>query len=463
MRSFLIWSFVAAAVLIGKAAIAAELQPNILLITADDLGCQLSCYGEKRFATPRLDALAGQGVRFENFYVTQASCSSSRSSMLTGRYPHQNGQFGLAHLGFTMPAGQKNLPALLKSAGYRTGIIGKLHVEPAAEYPWDWMPREKLAAGPTRKVRLVAERAREFFATARESGRPFFFYVNFFDPHGPYTPDVNQVDGLPEKPVEAKEITEPFPLRAPQPAAQKRLTAAIINTILRVDVGVGLLMDELKTAGLDQNTMVVFVGDNGLPTIHGKGTCYELGVRVPLLVRWPGGAKAGLVSRQLVSTVDLMPTILSAANVKSPEGLPGMPLQPLLRDQPATWQSFLFTEMNFHEPDQCKPVRAVRDDRFKLLVNLAPPEGQPATELFDLQADPGEQTNRADDPACRAARERLEVALKDWRQKTADPLLDAGRVDRWMKAAADWKKLPRTQTVAGSVVRIPEGELERLK
>ena len=107
-------------------------KPNILLITTDDLGCQLSCYGEKRFNTPKLDAFAAEGVRFEHFYVAQSSCSSSRAALLTGRWPHQTGQYGLAHLGFTMHPGQKNLPALLKSAGYRTGIIGKLHVEPAA-------------------------------------------------------------------------------------------------------------------------------------------------------------------------------------------------------------------------------------------------------------------------------------------------------------------------------------------
>jgi arylsulfatase A-like enzyme len=124
---------------LGPAARSAE-PPNVLLITADDLGNQLSCYGDERLKTPRLDALASQGVRFTRAYVTQSSCSSSRASLLTGLYPHQNGQYGLAHLGFSMHPGQENLPALLKAAGYRTGIIGKLHVEPAAEFPFDWRP-----------------------------------------------------------------------------------------------------------------------------------------------------------------------------------------------------------------------------------------------------------------------------------------------------------------------------------
>jgi N-sulfoglucosamine sulfohydrolase len=439
-------------------------KPNILLITTDDLGCQLSCYGEKRFNTPKLDAFAAEGVRFEHFYVAQSSCSSSRAALLTGRWPHQTGQYGLAHLGFTMHPGQKNLPALLKSAGYRTGIIGKLHVEPAADYPWDWMPtKEKVAAIPTRKVGWVAEQSREFFASAKKSNQPFFYYVNFFDPHGPYTPDVNQVDGVPAKPMTANDTSDPYPLKAPTEAAKKRLTATIINTILRADAGMGLLMDELKAAGLADNTLVIFIGDNGLPTVHGKTTSYELGVRVPLMVRWPNQAKAGTVSRDLTSTLDLMPTILAAAGVTIPDNLAGQPLQPLLRCEPVKWRELLFTEMNFHQPEMFLPQRTVRDVRYKLLHNLIPASDQAAVELFDLQADPDETKNLANDPTLSKVRERLESALTDWQVKTADPLLDAARVQRWKAAAERWDKLPRVKAAAAQVVHIPPGELELLK
>lgn len=438
--------------------------PNILLITADDLGCQLSCYGEPRFRTPRLDALAAEGVRFENFYVAQSSCSSSRSSLLTGRWPHQNGQIGLAHLGFTMHPGQPNLPALLKAAGYRTGIIGKLHVAPAADFRWDWMPtKEKVAAPPTRNVRWVAEQSREFLGSAKASGQPFFYYVNFFDPHGPYTPDVNQVDGLPEQPLRPGDIQEPFPLKAPTEAAKKRLSATIANTILRVDVGVGLLLDELKSAGFAENTLVVFLGDNGLPVQRGKTTSYEAGVRVPLLVRWPSITQAGQVRRELVSEVDLMPTLLSAAGVSAPSVLAGQSLQDVLRGHTDSRRDFLFTEMNFHEPQQCKPQRTVRDARYKLLLNLAPLDAQAPVELFDLQSDPEETKNLADDAAHAATRRRLEAALRDWRERTSDPLLDAARLQRWIDTAARWEKLPRVKAGPSEVVRIPDGEQEFLK
>lgn len=437
-------------------------RPNILLVTADDLGCQLSCYGEKRIATPQLDALAAGGVRFNHAYVSQSSCSSSRASLLTGRWPHQNGQIGLAHLGFTMQPGQPNLPALLKSAGYRTGIVGKLHVEPAAEFPFDWMPKEKVAAGPTRNVQWVAEQCRTFFASAKAAKQPFFHYVNFFDPHGPFTKETDQVGGIPEKPLRPGDITDPLPLKVTAEPQRKALTARILNTILRIDVGMGLLLDELERAGCASNTIVVFVGDNGLAVPRGKTTCYEQGVRVPMFIRWPGQVRAGLASEALVSLLDITPTLLEAAGVKCPEGLAGETLRPLLAGE-GRGREFLFTEMNFHEPDILHPQRTVRDARYKLLHNLLPAGDQPAVELFDLQADPGETNNLAGLTAVSDAQARLETALAKWQQETHDPLLDAARLQRWQVAREAWSKLPRIETAAAKVVRIPAGDLERLK
>jgi arylsulfatase A-like enzyme len=326
------------------ATVASAERPNILLITADDLGCQVSCYGEKRFQTPRLDALAGQGARFDNY----------------------------------------------------------------------------------------------------------------FDPHGPYAPDVNQVSGLPEQPVLAAEIADSFSLKAPTDVAKKRLTATIINTILRVDTGVGLLLDELQHAGLADHTLVVFLGDNGLPVIRGKTWSYEPGVRVPLLMRGPGIAP-GEVRRDLAAEVDLLPTILRAAGVTVPAEVAGQALWP------ASPREFLFTEMDFHEPQILRVQRSVRDARYKLLLNLTADEHQPPVELFDLQADPGETTNLAGDPAYAATRQRLAAALQDWRERTGDPLLDAARVQRWRDAATHWGKLPRVKAGANDVVRIPDGDLDLLK
>lgn len=445
--------------------VARAARPNVLLITADDLGNQLSCYGDDRLKTPRLDALAAEGVRFTRTFVTQSSCSSSRSSLLTGLYPHQNGQYGLAHLGFSMHPGQKNLPALLKAAGYRTGIIGKLHVEPAAEFPFDWKSEKGTAAGPTRNVRWVAEQSREFFASVKASGKPFFYYVNYFDPHGPYTPDVRQVDGLPETPMDPETVT-PLPLRAPRLEARKRITALIYDCIARVDVGTGVLLDELEAAGLAENTLVIFWGDNGAVVLHGKCSCYEPGLQVPLLVRWPAQAKPGQVRDELVSAVDVMPTILEAVGIDVPAGLAGRPLQPLLRgDEAPSWRKHLFAEMNFHTANMYLPQRTARDERFKLLLNLAPGADQTAVELYDLEADPGESKNLADEPAFAPQRRRLESALRQWREETRDPLLDVARLKRWNETAARWKaSAPRLDRGPyPDVARVPPGELDLLK
>jgi len=461
---WLIGAFLTLAVLpaLDAGESAAAKRPNVLLITADDLGCNLSCYGEKRIVTPRLDQLAAQGVLFQNAYVAQSSCSPSRAALLTGLWPHQNGQYGLSHLGFTMRPGLPNLPQLLHDAGYRTGIIGKLHVEPAADFPFDWMPKEKMAALPTRDVKLVAQRSREFFASAKASGQPFFFYVNYFDPHGPLTKETDQVNGLPEKPLAADAIKEPLPLGGPDDQRRRVATARLLNTILRIDAGMGLLLDELEAAGLAQNTLVIFAGDNGTAMPRGKTTSYEGGVRVPMLLRWPGQAQPQ-VRPELVSFLDVMPTVLAATGVKPPADLVGTALQPLLPAGPTTWREFLFTEMNFHGPDNFLPQRSVRDARFKLLVNLAPTEGQAPVELFDLQSDPDETKNLAADPAHAATRQRLEAALRAWQEKRADPLLDAARLSRWKAACERWSKLPKVKAGAYMVVHVPPGELDLLK
>ncbi len=187
---------------------------NILLITADDMGLQLGCYGDKEIRTPALDQLASEGRLFENAYVAQPSCSSSRSAMFTGTYPHANGQYGLlnARVGFELHEKyrQQTIPALLKKKGYRTGIIGKLHVGPEKVFPFDTRFR-----GDTRDVKSVAKQAGGFLT---EGEGPFFLMVNYSDPHvygrSPRPPKEafpTQYKGVPENPVKMGEVSS-FPL-----------------------------------------------------------------------------------------------------------------------------------------------------------------------------------------------------------------------------------------------------------
>jgi len=437
-------------------------RPNIVLITADDLGLQLSCYGEKNIVTPQLDRFAAEGVRFTHGYVAQSSCSPSRAALLTGKWPHQNGQIGLSHLGFAMHAGQKTLPVLLKNAGYHTGIIGKRHVEPVADVPFDWENVTEVGYGRTQNVQWVAEQSRAFLAEAKKAGRPFFYYVNYFDPHGPLNAKTDQINGLPEKPLAASDIRDPIPFGDADTREPKAATARLLNTVLRLDTGFGLLMDELKAAGVAENTLVIFVGDNGVVTPRGKTTSYELGLRVPFLVRWPGTTKPA-VRAELVSLLDIVPTVLEAAGVPAPEGLAGRSLQPLLRGENVPWREFIFSEMNFHTPDFLRLQRSVRDARHKLLVTLNPRGGEPALGLYDLREDPWEKRNLADDPALVPVRRKLEAALLEWRKETADPMLDDARTQRWIAAAKKWGNAPREKVGAKMVVKVPPGELRLLE
>ena len=421
-------------------------RPNVLLITADDLGLQLGVYGDRIVSTPHLDRLSEGGMRFENAYVTSASCSSSRASLLTGLYPHQNGQTGLAHLGNTMRPGLPNLVSLLRAQGYRTGIIGKLHVEPEAEFPFDFDRKEIPATREKSAVRSMCE---EFWGEAK--GGPFFLYINLFDPHDPFVVDIN---GSPEAKVSPSEAaTLPFLDKdTPQLRAQ---VADYLTCVNRLDEIVGEILASLAAQGLDANTIVVFVSDNGPPFARAKVTCYEAGVRIPLIINWPEHFKTG-VADELVSSIDLMPTVLELAGAPAMPGLPGLSLLPLLKGKPMEWRRQIFTEYNSHEPRMVNPRRAVREGRHKLIMTLlADPDLQWPDSLslekvrtvqkdagqgeflgvYDLEKDPHEFNNLAGRPEMKEVQDRLVQALQQWRLQTKDPLLEPSNMDRLLQEA----------------------------
>jgi len=237
---------------------------NIVLITADDLGKSLGTYGDPLAQTPHLDALAARGVLFERAWVTQASCSSSRASMLTGLYPHQHGQIGLAgqHAEFSLRRGLTTLPGLLRAAGYFNGIIGKLHIDPPDAFPFDRRWNADNGAMESRDVRRVASVARDFLR--QRGSRPFFLYVNYFDPHRPYSSESDQFLGLPAAPYTAEDVT-PLPFLGIDSPLIRSEVASYYNGISRLDTGVGLLLQELARAGVLERTVVVFVSDHGAP------------------------------------------------------------------------------------------------------------------------------------------------------------------------------------------------------
>lgn len=414
-------------------------KPNLLLITADDLGLQLGCYGYRGVTTPHLDRLAVEGVRFNRAYVTAASCSPSRASLLTGLYPHQNGQLGLAHLGSSMKPGLPNLVSLLKTQGYRTGQIGKLHVEPEADFPFDEKHSE---IEPTRDPQAVRALCEKFLRP--NDRQPFLLYLNLFDPHKPFTRDIAGSPKVKVGPAQAGVLS----FMGGDTPELRQETADYLTCINRLDEIMGEVLEVLRQRGLEQNTLVVFLSDNGPELPRGKVTCFEAGTRVPLLVRWTGRFRPG-VREELVSTVDLLPTMLALVNVPEPAGLLGRSLVPLLEGRKVSWRETLATEFNSHEPRMINPQRALRDGRYKLILTLLKdpalewPDGltlesyqkiQPEAgrgefvELYDLESDPDEFKNLAGKPALKEVEARLRRALEDWRRKTKDPLLDSAKL-----------------------------------
>ena len=475
MRSSLFSGLLIAVVFAGiRESQAAPQQLNVLLITADDLGLQLSCYGEDLIQTPNLDKLAASGVQFDIAYVAQASCSPSRSAMFTGLHTHSTGQYGLTNGGFSLhpQLRAKTIPNRLKKAGYRTGIIGKLHVAPEESFRFDYRPR-----GNTRQVRWVSGMADQFLRQAGD--QPFFLMVNYSDPHAFRRPDDRtkwhfppQIDGLPANPLPPGPKTL-FPFQQIDTPSQRVRTAGYYNAVQRLDDGIGMLLGVLNKHHHQRDTLVIFVGDHGPPFARGKTTVYESGVRVPFLVRWPGISKP-MRSRALVSTIDILPTILDATGLTPERGLHGKSLRPVVQTADAVWRDYLVAEFHFHGRRPFYPRRAVRDQRHKLIHNLLAGSAKPSTtidgdpayrvsrepryqgtavrqafdtfsnppeyELYDLKNDPAEFQNLAGKPEYQKVQEELTEALTTYREQTDDPFLDRAFLAKFRRRAASATK-----------------------
>jgi N-sulfoglucosamine sulfohydrolase len=445
-------------------------RPNILLIVSEDNGQELGCYGEPYVQTPVLDKLANDGVRFHNAYVPQAGCSQSRAAFLTGLYPHQNGQIGLATWKFRMYRDDTpNIVRTLKKNGYRTGILGKLHINPAAAFPFEM---QKIPSSNFGRKGLgeYAKQAEVFFNAAT---KPFFLSVNYPDAHRPFNKKTN---GLPANPLSGDDVKPLayFGLDTPQLRSE---TADYYNCMSRLDSLIGDLLLALDRSGQQDNTLVVYIGDHGADLLRGKRTSYEGGLRVPMIVRWPidkdgrKRIKSQQVRHELVSTLDLVPTFLAVAGAKPIENLPGSSLLPLLRDESTKWREYLFTEFHLHSAHNFYPQRTVRGPRYKLIQNLLPGETNPGYEftlnrffptlrlsinaaptnvrdsylrmqkpaefeLYDLQKDPYEFNDLASEKGHADVLAELKRKLAKWRSDTSDPLLNRDNLLR-LKAEVD--------------------------
>ena len=434
---------------------------NILLVIADDLGKSLGCYGAPSIRTPNIDCLAAQGSIFDNAFTSTASCSGSRSVIYTGLHTHENGQYGLNHNNhhFMTFHHVETAPKLLLDRGYRTGIIGKVHVGPDHVYPW-----EVRVESPTRNVDWIAKQAASFFQAAKEDTRPFFLTVAYMDPHrdstrGGFGNSDHEVSGA-DPTYDPADVSVPHFLND-IPEVRHEL-AEYYRSISRVDRGLGLVMDALRGAGLDDDTLIVFLSDNGPPFLNSKTTLYDAGVRLPLIIRCPQGVP-GVRNPNLVSFIDILPTFLDWAGgattqTAAPKRL-GRSILPIL-DKSSLQDSWLrvFGSHTFHEITNYYPTRFIRTIRYKYHRNIAWKldfpfstdiyaslswEGirnssepvmiggralkayisRPAEELYDLEEDPAEVVNLALDPVYRELVLDFRVQLEEWQRLTKDAWL----------------------------------------
>jgi len=344
----------------GAAADRTAGPPNILVLIADDLGdCDVGCYGHPTIRTPALDSLAAGGVRFSAAFVTTSSCSPSRASFFTGRYPHAT---GAEDLHVPLPASQRILPAYLKDLGYHTANVGKLHLgtDGAAQFE---------------RVEEEVEAWRDVL-TESPAGKPFFLAVGFHEPHRPYE------SGWSTAPATGGEVLVP-PFLADTAATRADL-ALYYDYTRRMDSRIAEILAFLREQGLERNTLVMFFSDNGMPFPRAKTTMYDSGIRTPLILRWPGHFPPGAVSNGLISTVDLAPTLLALAGGRPAPEMQGSDLSCLLREPCSDGKEYIHAEANWHDMDD--HVRAVRDSRYKYIRNYYPREAAPIS--LDLLQSP---------------------------------------------------------------------------
>ncbi|MDI6450952.1 sulfatase family protein [Anaerobaca lacustris] len=441
----------------------ASKRPNVVVIVSDDHGRgDLGCYGNPVVQTPHLDALAAEGVRFTNAFCTTASCSASRSVILSGLYNHYNGQYGHEHSyhHFRSFDHVRSLPVLLTQAGYRTARIGKYHVAPEEVYRFD----VALPGGSRSPVRM-ADNCKAFVASG--DAKPFFLYFCMSDPHRgggkaadlPHEPDRfgNRDQGYPG----VKEVTyDPEEIVVPDylpdiPECRAEL-AQYYQSVSRVDQGVGRLIEVLKQAGQYDNTIVIYISDNGIAFAGAKTTLYEPGMNLPCIVRTPWQKNKGIACDALVNYADLTPTILDFAGATPGDyEFHGRSFQPVLERRHADGWDTTYASHTFHEITMYYPMRVVRERRFKLIWNIAHGleypfasdllesatwQGnlkrgntrygrrtidaylhRPRFELYDLQNDPHEVVNLADDPDHQARLNEMKARLKAFQEQTKDP------------------------------------------
>lgn len=423
--------------------------PNFVLILTDDMGwMDTHVYGSTFYETPNIDRLAAQGMRFTNAYSAANVCSPTRASILTGKHPARlhlttwipGHNFPWAKLkepvfSQELPLEEITLAEALKPAGYRSASFGKWHLGSEEYYP-EKQGFDETFQKTTREPHYLTDRrvtgeAVRFLEANKH--HPFFLYVPYYSVHEP-------IDG-------PEEYKAAFEEKLKSDNSQFRADYAAM--VASQDDNVGRIMDALDEHGLAENTVLIFVSDNGglsratrnAPLRGGKGTMYEGGVRVPFIIRWPGVVRAGSTCDAPVTSTDFYPTILELAGL-DPPALDGVSLTPLLRETGPISRDALHWHFPHYHGLGAVPYSSIRKGDWKLIEFLE----DNRLEVYNLAEDPGEQNDLAGKMPGQA--KELQADLDRWLESvdaqmpTLNPGHDPSRADLWKRGDSTRKRTP---------------------
>jgi arylsulfatase A-like enzyme len=431
-------------------------KPNILLLVSDDHTAEFTgCYGNPTIRTPNLDKFASQGMLCEKMFTAAPQCVPSRASFMTGISPVAA---RMSRFSAALPREIKALPEYLREAGYFTGIAGRNHHldgSPNGKVSGPIYQRHNLSTFKDRVDFLDVSEPPQYlnrinaFFDQRPESKPFFLWFNFRDPHYPW--DSNAI-AQPHDPARIR-----VPDYLPDLKGVRSDLRRYYDEIARLDEDFGKIMSVLEKRGLTENTLVLFIGDNGIPMPHGKGTLYDPGLHVPCIARWPGRIQPDSRGRELLSGEDLTPTFLEAAGLSTPESMSGRSFLSMLTGRAGNPREYIFGARVTHGNRPFKEgttthtfdlSRCVRSDRYKLIYNYTPQQqyspvdsyndpgwvemvdehmwgrlpskfdrayfaARPVIELYDLQADPIEFNNIAGKPELAQIQRQLTEKLQE--------------------------------------------------
>lgn len=421
-------------------------KPNFIVFIADDAAWN-DCgpYGNQNIKTPNINKLADEGVVFKNAFLTTSSCSPSRCSILTGRYPHST---GAPELHMPLPSDQLLFAGELQKAGYFTAVAGKYHIGPKrAEF-------DTIYGGSPSGCEFWMEALQN-----RPKNKPFFLWLAALDPHRAYFPNT-----IPEPHRPEDIIVPPY---LPDNDSTRKDLALYYDEISRMDSYIGEVMAELKNQGVDENTLVIYMTDNGRPFPRAKTRMYDSGIKTPFIVRWPDMLEKGTTDA-LVSSIDIAPTFCELAGAGISETYQGKSFVPVLENYSAKTRDYIAAEHNWH--DYQAHERAVRNEKFLYIrnafpeLNASPPadavrsityqemikmykagelnenqldcfiEPRPAEELYDVENDPFQLNNLAGNTEYENALNEMRKLLDNWIVEFDDKIPEnptPDKFDRW--------------------------------